>query len=91
MAMTLPEDIGMVMVKSYFEKEITAYLMFIISGPQKVFLFLKHIRNTNSSYRSQLLRFHFQIQCVDISRYLQHLSSNKFEFHKIIFVWVSIN
>ena len=67
MAMTLPEDIGMVMVKSYFEKEITAYLMFIISGPQKVFLFLKHIRNTNSSYRSQLLRFHFQIQCVDVS------------------------
>ena len=65
MAMTLPEDIGMVMVKSYFEKEITAYLMFIISGPQKVFLFLKHIRNTNSSYRSQLLRFYFQIQCVD--------------------------
>ena len=51
-----------IMVKSYFEKEITAYLMFIISGPQKVFLFLKHIRNTNSSYRSQLLRFHFQIQ-----------------------------
>ena len=65
MAMTLPEDIGLVMVKSYFEKEITAYLMFIISGPQKVFLFLKHIRNTNnSSYRSQLLRFHFQIQSV---------------------------
>ena len=62
MAMTLPEDIGLVMVKSYFEKEITAYLMFIISGPQKV---LKHIRNTNSSYRSQLLRFHFQIQCAD--------------------------
>ena len=67
MAMTLPKDIGLVMVKSYFEKEITAYLMFIISGPQKVFLFLKHIRNTNSSYRSQLLRFHFQIQCVDVS------------------------
>ena len=30
-------------------------------------------------------------ECVDIFRYLQHLSSNKFEFHKIIFVWVSIN
>ena len=42
------------MIKSYFELEITSCLMFIVSRPQKEYLFLKYIKNTSSSYSNSI-------------------------------------
>ena len=42
------------MIKSYFEQEITSCLMFIVSRPQKGYLFLKYIKNTSSSYNNSI-------------------------------------
>ena len=42
------------MIKSYFELEITSCLMFIVSRPQKEYLFLKYIKNTSSSYSNAI-------------------------------------
>ena len=53
------------MIKSYFELKITSYLMFIISRPQKEYLFLKYIKNMSSSYSNAIkiktLIYRFQI------------------------------
>ena len=70
------------MIKSYFELEITSCLMFIVSRPQKEYLFLKYISKTRPVLIAiplkQFLKFCFQSRILQQQPDLMH-GSNRFK------------